>query len=428
MYHARMDKRERWRFPGGSIDQGTDQKGNLVVKPPMPGEVELLLLCCRPKLGADGVARLTELLAGGLDWERVLALADAHRVFPMTYVNLKRHGVTAVPDEILESLADRFAENQQDMMGLTAELLLLVSRLEAKGVKTLPFKGPVLAASVYGNVALRPAGDLDLLVKRSDVPAALEVLRGCGYLVRLHWSGQVAKPLQEAAIRRFLYHFLLVDEERDFVVELHFDLSPRKMPYRARPDELIEEASAYRLGGRELRVLREEENLLYLCLHGSKHAWARLEWVAVLSEILGNAGQIDEARLWRLAEKRGVTLPLLLGICICHQLMGTDSLPGLRKKVRLYPIVEVLCDEVVARLGQEEPDQNVQARFQWALCHGFSRKLRWLLHMHLCPEKNDIRLANLRIPGLYYFVRVGRILKNYAAQFFRSGERSGARS
>ena len=53
---------------------------------------------------------------------------------------------------------------------LTQEMLKLLSAFRKKGIPAIPYKGPVLAQAVYGNVGLRQFGDLDITVPEDCVP------------------------------------------------------------------------------------------------------------------------------------------------------------------------------------------------------------------------------------------------------------------
>ena len=55
--------------------------------------------------------------------------------------------------------------NAHRALWLTLELLNIHRHLQARGLEVLPYKGPVLAEALYGNVALRQFSDLDLLVR-----------------------------------------------------------------------------------------------------------------------------------------------------------------------------------------------------------------------------------------------------------------------
>jgi hypothetical protein len=66
-------------------------------------------------------------------------------------------------------------------MARLAQTHALTDRLAALGIPALPLKGPSLAARVHGDVGLRSAGDVDLLVAPADLRRAVGVLCAEGY-------------------------------------------------------------------------------------------------------------------------------------------------------------------------------------------------------------------------------------------------------
>jgi hypothetical protein len=48
---------------------------------------------------------------------------------------------------------------------LTEELLALLSELEANGIPEIAYKGPGLAAMIYGDLAMRQFNQLDIIVE-----------------------------------------------------------------------------------------------------------------------------------------------------------------------------------------------------------------------------------------------------------------------
>ena len=133
-----------------------------------PG-VELLLSCARTRLDNQGVERIEALVREELDWAYLVELAGKHGVMPLLYWNLHTVCPQAVHKDILDLLKRSFHENARRNLFLSGELLELLKLLEGEGIPAIPFKGPVLADFVYGNLALRSIWDLDLLVHKHDV-------------------------------------------------------------------------------------------------------------------------------------------------------------------------------------------------------------------------------------------------------------------
>src|SRR5215467_2855057 len=123
-------------------------------------EFELLFACCQPTPDSERISRA---LVATLSWEAVLRLADHHRVLPALYKAL--YSRDDVPGSIQSALQARFQSNSVKALRFSAELVRLVDAFRKGGIKVLAHKGPVLAQFLYGDIALRQYGDLDLLVR-----------------------------------------------------------------------------------------------------------------------------------------------------------------------------------------------------------------------------------------------------------------------
>ena len=124
-------------------------------------ELEILLrLCARS---------LTDLPPGAqINWNRLLQVAERHRVMPLLYANLKRVDMGDVPAEVMSVLRGDVQSNAGRTLQLAGELRRLLIEFERAQIPVIAFKGIALAAMVYGDLSLRDAGDLDLLVHRDE--------------------------------------------------------------------------------------------------------------------------------------------------------------------------------------------------------------------------------------------------------------------
>ena len=112
------------------------------------------------------------------DWEAVIQDAAAHGLIPILHRWLQRTGtLRALP-------AALHARLERDAVGVAARNLLLARELgtilRAWGARDLacaPLRGPALAERLHGDIAARQTGDLDLLVRRKDLPRVAEILR-----------------------------------------------------------------------------------------------------------------------------------------------------------------------------------------------------------------------------------------------------------
>ena len=195
-------------------------------------------------------------------------LAPARRLsgsMPASYGNLRRF----------------FGQNSIRNLALTRELMLLLELLTNHGIEAVPFKGPSLAQSLYGNVALRRTIDLDILVRRKDILLAKQLLLAEGFQM----AGEMSAAQQENHLDSH-YHFEFHRPKGDVHVELHWELLPKHCGYFD-TSYVWSHLTTARLAGRPVLALGAEELFVLLCVHhGTKHTWDRLKWIADIGRMI----------------------------------------------------------------------------------------------------------------------------------------------
>ena len=131
-------------------------------------EIDLLLNCARTRPDSETDERILGLVQNGVDWTFLFYSAFRHGVLPLLHQTLNKVCPRAVPDGTKEQLRKFSLENGRRNLYLAAELLKVLDILEGHGIFAVPFKGPVLAESVYGDLSLRGFVDLDILVHKRD--------------------------------------------------------------------------------------------------------------------------------------------------------------------------------------------------------------------------------------------------------------------
>ena len=270
--------------------RGTD--GPVMQSP--PPEIDLLCCCARSSADAKWASRIDRLARGRMDWTALLEAARGHGLTPLLYHHLSATCPDAVPGIVLDRLNDHFHHHTRRNLLLTGELLRILDLLESRGVRTVPFKGPVFGESVYGDVALRPFDDLDILVPRHDVPRATDLLLSRGFRRQFDLT-----PTEEAAYLR-TYHARMFEREAGRVlIDLHWTISGALLRFPRDPDGLWDRLEPVSLGGRQVFSLSAEDLLLFLCIHGCKHHWSRLAWLCDVGELLAAHGTLAWHRiLW----------------------------------------------------------------------------------------------------------------------------------
>jgi hypothetical protein len=89
----------------------------------------------------------------------------------------------SVPPAILARLEQHTLEARGLNLNRVTQLVELLQRLSDHRIRALTFKGPAIAAGVYGHLGRRVSSDLDILVDRRDISRIRPLLLadGCSY-------------------------------------------------------------------------------------------------------------------------------------------------------------------------------------------------------------------------------------------------------
>jgi hypothetical protein len=387
-------------------------------------EIELLLCCARSSRDPETADRIGALLEEKMDWEYLLRKAGEHGMRPLLYWHLDAARPELVPEAILEQLRNHFRANNMHNLSLTAELLRLLEAFKARELSAVPFKGPVLSASAYGNLALREFVDLDILVRKRDIPEARESLLSIGYrqLTRLLTDAQEAAFLES----RREYVFARTDGA---VVELHWAVAPRLHSFSLDTGRLWERLGEISLGGNTLLTLSPEDSLLILCMHGSKHLWHRLAWVCDVAELIrASEAEMDWEWLMGQASASGGERMLLLGLFLANDLLGAPLPKGILRRAQTDPAVKTLAarvrellfqdvDEIRGALEGPLGEFSFNPRFiafRVKMRERLRDKVRYLIHAILVPpveERNFLPLPRFFAPFYYVLWPIRRAWK-----------------
>jgi hypothetical protein len=304
----------------------------------------LLLCTTRVEIPPEGNDRIRSLLQKGIDWEELYRLARLHGVTPLLYWHLNSHYQQEVPNVELERLRECFIANAASTIFLMSELLNLLGSLEAEGIAAIPFKGVALAASVYENVVLRQAGDLDILVQKWDVLKAREVLLNNHYLPRRSISqNRIAEKL------RSHHEFGFVSADDSVVVELQWDITRCIFSSPIDFEGLWQRLQPITLDGVSVPSFAAEDLLLLLCVHGNKHCWSRLGWICDVAELVRRR-VIDWEQVLNQASRLGGVRILFTGLSLANDLLGLTLPHRLLRRIETDRAAKSLAGIVGERL------------------------------------------------------------------------------
>lgn len=384
------------------------RKGNnqlLNISDRLSPELKLLLACLRPQVTKEEHASLDALCTAPINWGDFTQLAVHHGVYPLVYqcINTFRHA--ALPPQVVAFLRQKSLENRARTLQITGELVKVLRAMEAKNIRVVVLKGFPLGHKLYGNMALRPSRDLDILVWPEDVDEARKLLETLGYdRIYPNFAGT---PGQLCNWMKNQHHFNYLHKQKQVLLELHWQLGHHGMDM---PLTYIKNSlTPVKIAGQSMYLLKTEELLLSLILHGASHKWFRLKWLIDVGIVL-RQGAFSWQRLYELGERLDVVAILNQALILARQLLAApvpDEVAAIVAKDRkAQNLAEMALTYIMAFPTGHDPNQKMSSYFHRKkyglnLRCGFRRKFAFI-HDHFLPTDADIALVAL--PAYLYFI------------------------
>lgn len=328
------------------------------------------------------------------DCQTFLHLALAHGVLDLVCQAFLQQKV-ALPDSLRAALqetgvvAERYA----------TELESLLAHFARRGIEVIALKGPVLAKSLYGGVTRRTCDDLDLLVRRENFPQAEALLLE---------AGAVPQAAADDYHRKF--------HRNGIPVELHFALaSPRSFRFDSARVWSCSAQESFR--EQPVRVMADDDLVLFLCLHGLKHGFSRLIWIMDIARALAGMRDSSAAQLFQKARRLGLEQVLLTGCEIVRETVPHLMRPDIDHAAARHPEAARRARQTIEWLFAERAGANNDPEI-WGLYlqteDSMSGRWRRRLSFLLPTVRDHQLLRSRRLPGGFApLIRPVRLLGKY---------------
>ena len=298
-------------------------------------------------------------------WSRFLAPLGPNLLLPTLFwrINALPRSFHP-PDEVFHRLRHAFLQCRARALRMQQQLTELSMAFGEKGIDFLVWKGPALAATVYPDPALRPSGDIDILIRPDGFGHARSALEALGYRSGERWFEAFAED-------GFEEHFLPRHRRiGDVPIDLHWKIHPYAGA-RAAFDEalLFQGAVQFRLGPGNFKTLCPVHALIVAAVHMIlRHPHeCRLSW---LEDIARLANRIPTPGEWRELQTLSVAWSARLALERAFHMASLWTgltLPAAFRDMTTWP----------------QPTPEEAAVFPHAL---LSRKRRWSLFRLYWPK------------------------------------------
>lgn len=383
----------------------------------------LLTWCVRQTTGPEPSPPPTDLAdVSSAVWSGLLREATRHMVLPMCWRALEPFR-DQLPTALGGDLAASFEQNTRRNLWLTGELMSILATLRNEGVEAVPWKGPLLAQRAYGDIRLRQFFDLDVLVRPADLNSATRTAMASGF--------RHEKLMSEHERETYVEHQGEVELVRDsdgLWLELHTKIVPTYYGRSSSADGLWERTLPAQLGRAFVSALEPVDEFEALCIHGSKHRWDRLAWIADIAVMGRLFTDEDWARLFDSSafhgSRRMVNLALLLAVDVCRACPPSWVVA----RARSDRTAGRLAAEVQRDLFDPQPSPFDALLFHARMRERSRDQLLYLFSVLFTPSGADweaIKLPRLLFP-LYALTRPVRLAVKYGRRFVLRNEGDSA--
>jgi hypothetical protein len=318
-------------------------------------EFHLAAACCRWPPSQARNAAIRAAAAGVIDWTLFSRLVKRQRVGGLVHDALLSAAL-GPPSTVADDLAAQARQIARRNLLAAAETGRLQRLFDAANIRVVVLKGAALAQLAYGSLSAKHARDIDLLVPPDRAEAAIRLLERQGYA--LTSPAQQLSDAQCCALIRYGREIELIRRDNRLFVELQWRVADNPLLLKG-VDAHSSTQDVMLPDGVSVRTLTRPDLFAYLCVHGARHAWSRLKWLADVDALI-TANDGDIAPLYRHARERGAGFCAAQALLLCRQIFDLELPPAVAAEItgnkRVKTLVAIALAAMTAPYTETEVD------------------------------------------------------------------------
>jgi hypothetical protein len=370
-------------------------------------EWSLLLTACSsiPRDEKRDLMRLQ--LRESIRWESLFALADRHGTQPLLHQALSSVEED-VPAEEMRWLNQAYQVNLHKTLFLSRELIRIVDCLAAAGLEVMPYKGLALAEAIYGDIAMRQSGDIDLLIRANQLPRVCSAVRELGYIP--NWS---LSETEQHAYLKSGYECAFDGQAGRNLLEVQWAIQPRFYAIDFDMNALFQRGVKVSVAGYPMKTPSPADLLLVLSAHAAKHVWGRLVWICDIAQLM-SLPALDWGWIGSQAQALGISRILRVTMLAAQRLLGASIPAAAQASLPEDSSAAGLVAEIETHIVSDAT-YNVESlayfRVMMRLREKRIDRLRFLQRLILTPGPGEWKTVRLPQPlfPLYRVVRLSRL-------------------
>ena len=200
-----------------------------------------------------------------VDWTRFARLLTHNRMAILAAPILERANAS-IPQDAQKILNEQTEKYKRSSLKLGQSLVSYLHSAQSKNIETIVLKGLWLCEKIYNNSAMRPGGDIDILVHKHHVDACLAVLEEQG--IGQYWPNL----LHDDYFTRHHLHQQRCSPDLNIWFEIHWALDHPYTLLTVDYEGLFTRVKPAQLLGAPVQEMAVPDLLLSLAIHLVKHA------------------------------------------------------------------------------------------------------------------------------------------------------------
>lgn len=365
--------------------------------------ISLIIECCKEEKDLKLIEEKIKFID---NWSEFISLSYIHGVFPLVYNCLKKYDCL-IPKEFFTSMKSTYLDIVKSNMFMTNELLNILEILKENNIKAIPFKGPILSQMVYGDVVSRQYVDLDILFDKKDITKLQNLIN------KLKFKKNLQLTIEQEKIWINYAHDISYKTLNNINIEFHWRMLDFNHPINLNQIDFLNSIDSFKFNGVSLNKIKNEESLIYLCVHGTKHLYERVEWIVDIDKYIRKQ-KIDWEIIDKLIENDNSKRFFYLGLYLSNYLFNTPLDKNITKNFDNN--IKKTSKYILSNWNKQLKFQNKNnLKYMLKLFLTYKDKLKYINKIYFKPTFSEYSYLSFPkyLNFLYYPLRQYLLIKKY---------------
>jgi hypothetical protein len=331
----------------------------------------------------------------------IYSLIQKHIVAGLIFATSK---ISSFPPGFLFRLQELQAIELAQHLRVKSAFVALQKLLNAR-VEVINVKGIDLHERFYGDLHVRSATDIDILVAEDAYAVIVRCLREAGYQKQMNTSDK-----RDLLVARWTGETVVwIDPQLRVPIDIHV-LPASRYAELYKHSERIEMREPY--SDIIYRGLGKIELLEYLCQHAAKHGWCRIQWLADIDRVARTVAKEELSIIVSKERQSQCDLNTLLGFFLVKHILLRPHRVGFSVAHSHSRTIHALAHIVIAHTMVSPTNSFVgwtKIRYLWLSNRGIFKKCSCILSFLFTPTRQDLPAYDKDI--LWYHVALAGFMR-----------------